>query len=141
MSLTEEEKKQMIEGGIDLKVDGNSTMVGGDEETNRRFVEPSKRYWAIASIVFEQEFSSMKKAEGISDRTEDYVTFDFITTGGFYTVQIKKSDLESGKSVWSKVFEESKFLNIEMARVQNEAAADFQKINEARQLKKAKGNN
>jgi hypothetical protein len=132
MFPSEETKRQMIAGGIDLKVDGNSTMVGGDEETNRRFVEPSKRYWAVASKVFEQEFSSMKKAEGISDRTEDYVTFDFITTSGFYTVQVRKSDLESGKSVWSKVFEESKFLNTEMARVQNEANADFEKVNNPR---------
>jgi endonuclease V-like protein UPF0215 family len=135
MFLNEAEKKEMREAGVDQS-DTLSAMVGGDEETNRRFVEPSKRYWAVASKMFEQEFANLTKAEGISDRTVDYVTFDFITTDGFYTVQVKKSELESGKSVWSKVFEESKFLNVEMARVQNESAMDDQKRNEARQLKK-----
>jgi hypothetical protein len=53
------------------------------------------------------------------------VTFDFITTSGFYIVQVPKSDLESGKSIWNKMFEELKFLNTELARVQNEAQKRF----------------
>ena len=79
MFLNEVEKKEMREAGIDQS-DTFSTMVGGDEETNRRFVEPSKRYWVVASKMFEQEFANLIKAEDISDRTVDYVTFDFITT-------------------------------------------------------------
>jgi hypothetical protein len=134
MFLNEADKKEMREAGIDQS-DTLSTMVGGDEETNRRFVEPSKRYWAVASKMFEQEFKNLKKAEGISNRDVDSVTFDFITTSGFYTVQIPKTDLESGKSVWSNMFEESKFLNTEMARVQNESQKDAEKRYEARQLK------
>jgi hypothetical protein len=117
-------------------VDANSTMVGGDEETNRRIKEPSKRYWVVASKMFEQEFNNLKKVDGISNRDTNYVTFDFITTNGFYTVQEEKSKLESGESIWSNVFKESKFLNTEMARVQNESAIDAQRKYEAKQLKK-----
>ena len=136
--LEEAEKKEMLEGGLVDPRDMNSTMVGGDEETNRRIIEPSKRYWAVASKIFEQEFKNLKKAEGISNRDTTYVTFDFITTNGFYTIQEKKSELESGKSIWSNLFKESKFLNTEMARVQNESQKDAQKRYEASQLKKNK---
>jgi hypothetical protein len=132
LSLTEPQKIEMIEAGVE----GNSTMVGGDVETNRRIKEPSKRYWAVASKMFEKEFKNLKKAKGISNRDTTYVTFDFITTNGFYTVQEKKSDLESGQSIWSKVFEESKFYNTEMARVQNESNRDDIKRYEASKLKK-----
>ncbi len=118
MILQEPEKSEMEKNGIDA----SSIMVGGDEETNRRFKEPSIRYWTVASKMFEQEFKNLKKAEGISNRDTTYVTFDFITTNGFYTVQELKSELESGKSIWSNLFKESKFLNNEMARVQNEIA-------------------
>jgi hypothetical protein len=135
--LTEAEKSQMREAGVD----GKSTMVGGDEETNERIKEPSIRYWAVASKMFEQEFSTLKKAKGISNRDVDYVTFDFITTNGFYTVQEKKSKLESGQSVWSNLFKESKFLNTEMERVQRESQQDAEKRFEARQLKKLKKSN
>jgi hypothetical protein len=135
--LTEAEKSQMREAGVD----GKSTMVGGDEETNRRIKEPSIRYWAVASKMFEQEFNALKKAKGISNRDVDYVTFDFITTNGFYTVQEKKSKLESGQSVWSNLFKESKFLNTEMERVQRESQQDAEKRFEARQLKKLKKSN
>jgi hypothetical protein len=134
LSLTEPQKIEMIEAGVE----GNSTMVGGDEETNRRFKEPSIRYWAVASKMFEKEFKNLKKADGISNRDTTYVTFDFITTNGFYTVQEKKSELESGKSIWSNLFKESKFLNTEMARVQNESAIDDQKRYESTQSKKKK---
>ncbi len=122
-----------------LKADGvdmNSQMVGGTEQDNKVFKEPSIRYWAVASKMFEQEFKNLKKAEGISNRNVDSVTFDFITTNGFYTVQVQRADLESGTSIWSNMFKESKFLNTEMKRVQNESAADDQKRNEARQTQK-----
>jgi hypothetical protein len=135
--LTEVEKSQMREAGVD----GKSTMVGGDVETNERIKEPSIRYWAVASKMFEQEFNTLKKATGISNRDVDYVTFDFITTNGFYTVQEKKSKLESGQSVWSNLFKESKFLNTEMERVQRESQQDAVKRFEARQLKKVKKSN
>ncbi len=134
LSLTEPQKLEMIEAGVE----GNSTMVGGDEETNRRFKEPSIRYWAVASKMFEQEFKNLQKAKSISNRDTTYVTFDFITTNGFYTVQEKKSKLESDKSIWSNLFKESKFLNTEMARVQNESAIDDEKRYKASQLKKNK---
>jgi hypothetical protein len=132
LMMGSEQKKELIAAGVDA----NSTMVGGDVETNERIKEPSKRYWAVASKMFEQEYSSLKKAESISNRDTNYVTFDFITTNGFYTVQEKKSDLESGQSIWSKVFEESKFLNKEMGRVQNESQKDAEKRYNASQLKK-----
>jgi hypothetical protein len=132
--MESEQKKELIAAGADA----NSTMVGGDEETNRRIKEPSKRYWAVASKMFEQEFSSLKKAEGISNRDTNYVTFDFITTKGFYTVQVEKTKLESDQSIWSNLFKESKFLNTEMARVQNESAIDAEKRYKDRQLKKLK---
>ena len=135
--LEEAEKKQMLEGGLN-PTDMNSTMVGGDEETNRRIKEPSKRYWAVASKMFEQEFKNLKQAKSISNRDTNYVTFDFITNNGFYTVQELKSELESGQSIWSNLFKESKFLNTEMVRVQNEMAIDWQKKYEASQLKKNK---
>jgi endonuclease V-like protein UPF0215 family len=132
-------RAEMKAAGVDLSTDdGNSTMIGGDVETNERIKQPSKRYWAVASKVFEQQFNNLKKTKGISVRTVDYVTFDFITTNGFYTVQVKKTELEAGKSVWSKVFEESKFLNIEMARVQNESNMDAEKRYKESQLKKSK---
>ncbi|WP_395052986.1 hypothetical protein [Flavobacterium sp.] len=131
--LEETEKKQMIENGFEPS---NSTMVGADEETNRRIKEPSIRYWAVASKMFEKEFKNLKKADGISNRDTTYVTFDFITTNGFYTVQEKKSELENGKSIWSNLFKESKFLNTEMARVQNESQKDAEKRYNASQLKK-----
>jgi hypothetical protein len=137
LSLTEPQKIEMIEAGVE----GNSTMVGGDEETNRRFKEPSIRYWSVASKIFEQEFKNLKKADGISNRDTTYVTFDFITTNGLYIVQEKKSELESGKSIWSNLFKESKFLNSEMARVQNESAIDGQKRYEAQELKKKQRKN
>ena len=130
--LEETEKKQMIEDGFEPS---KSTMVGADVETNRRIKEPSIRYWAVASKIFEKEFKNLKKADGISNRDTTYVTFDFITTNGFYTIQEKKSELESGKSIWSNLFKESKFLNTEMARVQNESQKDAQKRYENRQIK------
>jgi hypothetical protein len=128
--MRDSEKIEMEKNGIDA----NSTMVGGDVETNRRFKEPSIRYWAIASKMFEQEFKNLKKAQRISNRDTTYVTFDFITTNGFYTIQELKSELESGKSIWSNLFKESKFLNTEMARVQNETQKEF----EDKQLKRVK---
>ena len=90
--------------------------------------------------MFEQEFATLKKAEGISNRDTAYVTFDFITTNGFYTIQELKSELENGKSIWSNLFKESKFLNTEMARVQNESQKEAEKRYEDRQLKKNKKN-
>ncbi len=129
-------REELKASGADSNIDLNSTMVGGDEETNRRFKKPSIRYWAVASKMFEQEFKNLKKANVISNRDTTYVTFDFITTNGFYTVQEKKSELENGKSIWSNLFKESKFLNTEMARVQNESNIDDQKRYEAKQLKK-----
>jgi hypothetical protein len=135
--MEDPQKKEMEE----LGVDANSTMVGGDEETNRRIKEPSKRYWAVASKMFEQEFNNLKKVDGISNRDADYVTFDFITTNGFYTVQEEKSKLEKNQSIWSNLFKESKFLNIEMARVQDESQKDAEKRYEARQLKKNQKSN
>ena len=134
--LEEAEKKQILEAGQMDPNDLNSTMVGGDEETNRRIKEPSIRYWAVASKMFEKEFKNLKKAKSITNRDTTYVTFDFITTNGFYTVQELKSELESGKSKWSNLFKESKFLNTEMARVQNESQKDAQKRYNASQLKK-----
>jgi hypothetical protein len=131
-------REELREGGADPNIDLNSTMVGGDEETNRRIKEPCKRYWAVASKIFEKEFKNLKKADGISNRDTTYVTFDFITTSGFYTVQVQKSELESGQSIWSNLFKESKFLNTEMARVQNESQKDAEKRYEAEQLKKIK---
>lgn len=129
-------RKELSEGGADPNIDLNSSMIGGDEETNRRFKKPSIRYWAVASKMFEQEFKNLTKAQGISNRDIDYVTFDFIAKNGFYTVQVKKSVLESGQSVWSNLFKESKFLNTEMARVQNEAQIDEAKRHKAKQLKR-----
>ena len=126
--LGDKTKAQLKADGVDM----NSQMVGGTEQDNKIFKEPSIRYWAVASKMFEQEFKNMKKAEGISNRDVDSVTFDFITTNGFYTVQVQKADLESGKSVWSNMFKESKFLNTEMARVQAESVIDYQKRNEAK---------
>jgi hypothetical protein len=128
------QKKELIAAGVDA----NSTMVGGDVETNERIKEPSKRYWAVASKMFEQEFKNLKKAEGISNRDTNYVTFDFITTKGFYTVQVEKSKLENNQSIWSNLFKESKFLNLEMARVQNESAVDAEKRYKDSQAKKNK---
>jgi hypothetical protein len=130
--MEDPQKKEMEEAGIDA----NSTMVGGDVETNRRIKEPAKRYWKVASKMFEQEFKNLTKVDGISNRDTNYVTFDFITTNGFYTVQVEKSKLEMGTSIWSNLFKEFKFLNIEMARVQNESAIDDQKLYEMRQSKK-----
>jgi hypothetical protein len=78
-------------------------------------------YWAIASKMFEQEYNNIEKTNAISNRDTNHVTFDFITKNGFYTVQIKKNDLENNKSIWSKLFEKSKFLNTEMERVQIES--------------------
>ena len=132
----EQLRKELKDSGLDPNQDLSSTMVGGDEETNRRIKEPSIRYWAVASKMFEKELKNLKKAKGISNRDTTYVTFDFITTNGFYTVQEKKSELESGKSIWSNLFRESKFYNTEMARVQNESQKDAEKKNEAKQLKK-----
>lgn len=132
--LEEAEKKQILEAGQVDPRDMNSTMVGGDEETNSRIKEPSIRYWAVASKMFEQEFNNLKKAATISNRDTTYVTFDFITNNGFYTVQELKSELENGKSIWSNLFKESKFLNTEMARVQNESQKEF----EAKQLSNKK---
>jgi hypothetical protein len=132
--LSEAEKIEMKKAGVD----GKSTMVGGDVETNERIKEPSIRYWAVASKMFEQEFNTLKKAKGISNRDVDYVTFDFITTNGFYTVQEKKSELESGQSVWSNLFKESKFLNTEMERVQRESQQDAEKRFQAQEQKKLK---
>jgi hypothetical protein len=82
--------------------------------------------------MFEQEFKSLKKAEGITNRDTNYVTFDFITNKEFYTVQVEKTKLESNQSIWSDLFKESKFLNTEMARVQNESAVENQKRYEAK---------
>ena len=136
-SFPEPDRSELIKSGVDEN-SLNSQMVGGDVETNRRIKEPSIRYWAVASKMFAQEFAKLKKAEGISNRDIDYVTFDFITSNGFYTVQVKKSELESGQLIWSNLFKESKFLNTEMARVQNESRKDAEKRYEDSQLKKLK---
>jgi hypothetical protein len=128
------QKKEMEEAGVEA----NSTMVGGDVETNQRIKEPSKRYWAVASKLFAQQFNTLTKTKGISNRDTNYVTFDFITTNGFYTVQEEKSKLESNQSVWSSLFTETKFLNLEMARVQTESQQDAKKRYETSQLKKNK---
>jgi hypothetical protein len=68
--LTEAEKKELREAGV-KDSDMNSQMVGGTEEDNKVFKEPSIRYWAVASKMFEQEFENLKKVENISDRTVD----------------------------------------------------------------------
>ncbi len=114
-------KEELKAGGADTNQDLNSTMVGGDVESNNRFKEPSERYFAVAKKIFEQEFKNLTKAESISNRDTNYVTFDFITNKGLFTIQELKSVLETNQSVWSTLFTESKFLNTEMARVQKES--------------------
>ena len=131
----EPDRSELIKSGADAN-SLNSQMVGGDEESNRRIKEPAIKYWAVASKIFEQEFATLKKAEGISNRDTAYVTFDFITSNGFYTIQEKKSKLENNQSIWSNLFKESKFLNIEMARVQNESQKDAEKRYEAKKMEK-----
>ncbi len=131
-------KKELKASGADTTEDLNSTMVGGDVESNRRFTEPSKRFFAVAKQIFEQEFKNLKKAEGISNRDTNYVTFDFITNIGLYTVQEQKNILESNQSVWSNLFTETKFLNTEMARVQNESQQYWEEKLRKKTRKKAK---
>jgi hypothetical protein len=83
-------------------------MMGGDQETNKRNKESSIRYFDIAYKIFEKEFKTLKMASNISNRDTNFVTFDFFTISGFYTVQESKAKLEAGESVWSQLFEATK---------------------------------
>jgi hypothetical protein len=94
-------------------------MMGGDVETNRRNKESSIRYFDIAYKIFEKEFKTLKMANSISNRDTNFVSFDFFTDKGFYTVQESKAKLEAGESVWSKLFEVTKKMPTELEKTMN----------------------
>jgi hypothetical protein len=94
-------------------------MAGGDVETNERIKKSTVKYFDIASKMFEKEFITLKLSNSISNRDTNYVTIDFLTNKGFYTVQELKSKLEQNQSVWSNVFEESKKLSNEIEKTVN----------------------
>jgi hypothetical protein len=96
----------------------SNSMVGGDVETNRRVKNYAIRYFAIATKMFEKEVRNLKMINGITDRDTDYVTFDFITNKGIYTIQEKKSDLENNRSTWSALLAASKQLNSDVIMTQ-----------------------
>jgi hypothetical protein len=96
----------------------SNSMVGGDEETNRRVKNYAIRYFAIATKLFEKEVRNLKPINDITDRSTDYVTFDFITNKGIYTIQEKKVELENNQSIWSDLFTASKQLNSDVLTTQ-----------------------
>jgi hypothetical protein len=96
----------------------SNSMVGGDEETNRRVKEYAIRYFSIATKMFEKEARNLKMINDITDRSTDYVTFDFITNKGLYTIQEKKVALENNRSIWSELFDASKQLNSDVLTTQ-----------------------
>jgi hypothetical protein len=97
----------------------NNSMIGGDVETNRRVKDYAIRYFAIATKTFEKEARNLKMINAITDRDTNYVTFDFITNKGIYTIQEKKSDLENDQSTWSGLFTASKQLNSDVMTTLN----------------------
>ncbi len=97
----------------------SNNMTGGDVETNRRIKKSAVKYFDIASKVFEKELTKLKLVDTISNRDTNYVTIDFLTNKGFYTVQELKTKLEQKKSVWSNLFEASKKLSIEIEKTVN----------------------
>jgi hypothetical protein len=97
----------------------NNSMIGGDVETNRRVKDYAIRYFAIATKTFEKEARNLKTINAITDRDTNYVTFDFITNKGIYTIQEKKSDLENDQSTWSGLFNASKQLNSDIMTMLN----------------------
>jgi hypothetical protein len=94
----------------------SNQMMGGDMETNRRIKESSIRYFDIAYKMFEKEFKTLKMTGAISNRDTTFVTFDFFTDKGFYTVQESKAKLEAGESIWSDLFEATKKMPSELEK-------------------------
>jgi hypothetical protein len=94
----------------------NNSMLGGDVETNRRNIESSRKYFDKAYSIFEKEYPKFKMASNISNRDTSSVTFDFFTDKGFYTIQESKSKLESGESVWSELFVETRKIRFELEK-------------------------
>ncbi len=97
----------------------SNTMLGGDVETNRRMKKSAVRYFDIANKMFEKEVKKLPKMEVITNRDANYVTIDFITNKGFFTIQEQKSKLENNQSIWSNLFKESKLLSIEVEKTMN----------------------
>jgi hypothetical protein len=93
---------------------------GNSNQSPKVIRDISVKYFDKAKKLFEQELPNLQMADVISDRSLDSVTIDFLTNKGFYTVQVPKSELESGKSIWSELYKDSKQYLLDFQRLERE---------------------
>jgi hypothetical protein len=97
----------------------DNQMNGGDVETNRRISPASKRFIELSEQIFDKNFDKLTKIDAIPNRDLDFVSFDFITNKGIFTVQERLKDLENNQSIWSSYFKEGKNLKSEIVKTIN----------------------
>ena len=95
------------------------TMTGGDVGTNKKVQKPSSLFFKQSEKIFEEKINSLLKVNEIPNRNVDYVSFDFITNKGVYTIQESKKTLESGNTDLSAIFKGAKSLKLEIEKVDN----------------------
>jgi hypothetical protein len=93
---------------------------GNSDQSIKATRDISVKYFDKAKKLFQQELPNLQVVDQISDRSVDSVTIDFLTNKGFYTVQVPKSDLESGKSIWSELYKDSKQYLLDFQRLERE---------------------
>ena len=86
----------------------NNQMFGGDIESNRRIAPSSAQFNQFAIQNFDQYFNQLTQIDAIPNRNTDYVSFDFVTNKGIFTVQESLKNLENNTSVWSPLFNAGK---------------------------------
>ena len=88
----------------------NNQMYGGDVETNRRITPASRKFIKIGKQFFDNNFDKLTRISEIPNRDLEFVSFDFITTKGIFTVQESLKKLENNTSILSSLFDEGKKL-------------------------------
>lgn len=97
----------------------NNQMNGGDVETNRRIAPASSKFIKFSEQYFDNNFDKLTKIKEIPNRELDFVSFDFITNKGIFTVQESLKKLENNTSIWSLLFKEGKKLKLEVENTIN----------------------
>ncbi len=85
-----------------------NTMNGGSVEENKLIEKDAKIFFKLGESIFKTKINVLDKPDLIPNRDSNYVSFDFVTNNGFYTVQERKLNLENNQSFLSQLFENAK---------------------------------
>jgi hypothetical protein len=97
----------------------NNQMYGGDVETNRRVAPSANKFLKLCEQFLDSNINAFTKIEEIPNRDINFVSFDFISNKGIFTVQEKLATLENNTSMFSNLFTQGKKLKSETEKIFN----------------------